>query len=219
VNRARLNGNGGGAVSVQVTGGNTATGTITMNGRDLVFRAVAGPDGKFAGVTDAVPGEPGYRVDLQIVDAGLPAARITGRVVSGPEIATLSARVSPWGTGNAATAFAGSYNIRFSETPGVANAAVPAGPREARVQVLSSGAVNIVGQLGQGVPFSWSGRLAGDGSVAVHADIPNRGSILGTVSLRKATGAAMVPSGSLVWQSPRTSTSSGFRQALAVQPR
>lgn len=217
VNRSTLNANGGGSVSVQVSQGGIVTGTITMGGRDLVFRGTTGADGKIAGVTEAVPGQPAYRVDLQLVDSGLSTARITGSIASGAKLATLTARVSPWGTGNAATAYAGTYNVRFYDVPASASAAVPAGLREAQIQVLSSGLVTVVGQLGTGVPFSWSGRLGGDGSVPLHVDIPNLGSLMGTIELKKGAWSTMVPSGSLVWQSPGTAAAAGFKQVLAVQ--
>ena len=221
VNRARLNANSGGSVSLQVTAKGVATGTISMNGRVLDLRGVVGPDGKITAVTVPVPGQPGYRVDLQLENVGKSNARITGSIKSGNNIATLSAKISPWGAGKTAAAYAGTYNVRFSEVPASAkkNPAVPAGIRKMQVEVKPSGVVNVASRLANGVPFSWSGRLAGDGSIMLHVDIPNRGSLMGRILLKKAkpSSKVMTPSGSLVWQSPKQGTKAAFRAVLAVQ--
>jgi Tol biopolymer transport system component len=220
VSRASVNSDEGGSISLQVRTGGVATGTIAMNGEVLVFRGTTSANGKITGVTDSVPGQPGYRVELELRNAGAANARLVGTITSGNATAALSAPASPWGTGNPATAYAGTYAISLNEAPGkIANAALPAGARQALLTVLPSGVVNVVGQVADGLPFSWSGRLAGDGSILLYTEILNRGSLMGTITLKRGDGSAMVPSGRLVWQSPKSATAAAFRLALPVKAR
>jgi hypothetical protein len=221
INRSRLNANDGGSLTVNVNSRGVATGTVVMKGRTVGFRGTIDATGRMIAVTDPVMGQVGYYLDLDLQNAGRSNARLEGSIRQGQEVATLSALLSPWSITTKAQTYAGTYQARLNEVAASTNknSAVPAGAREMQVEVKPSGVVNVAGRLADGVPFSWSGRLAGDGSIMLHVDIPNRGSLMGRILLKKAkpSSKVMAPSGSLVWQSPKQGTKAAFRAVLAVK--
>jgi len=216
VNRARLNNREGGSLSVSVTREGIVTGSVVLNGRVRSLRGSVGDDGKIFAVTDAMSGQASYRLNLTARQAGQPSARLTGSISSGTQQATVQALVSPWGSGRRSTPYAGTYKLRFNAAGKAADA--PAAPRQATMQVRPNGVVNITGRMGRGAPFSWSGRLSGDGKVRLQANVTKHGSVLGTIELKK-NKKAYRPAGTLSWERPKQGKRAGFRLSLAVRPQ
>jgi hypothetical protein len=221
VHRAALNGQAGGAIRINSDAKGAVSGQVRINGRAFSFRGKVDPNGRISARTDAVTGLPRYDLALQLLQPGsASAAHVTGALSTGKQKATVRAHISPWNTRKTAALYSGRFKLAMNPAPAGRKpaASVPRGPRTAELTVGNDGTVILKGQLGAGVPITWTGRLTGDGRVLLQSPVKANGSVVGTVNVTNRAGRKSV-SGALDWTKPPVGKDKGFNLNLAVVPR
>jgi len=214
VDRAALNGRAGGSVLLTAAANGAVTGTLRMNGRTYSVNGSVDPEGRLVAVATLASGG-GYKLDLVVRQSGTPQAKVTGSIEAAGQKATLAAAKDAWSKRNPATAYAGKHPLKLAAVPSSVQGNLPRGQRSAQLTVGPDGTVRLSGRLADKVPFSWSGRLGADGSVAIHADASGQGNVIGTIKLDRKAGKVL-PRGSINWNKPSAGRRAGFSAVLRV---
>jgi hypothetical protein len=187
-------------LSVSVRTNGKVEGQILIGGRARTIQGTINTKGSVTARTTSLRGQPNYSLTLAFADKGRSAgARLSGHLVAGRDKAPVSLLASPWSKGKPARSYQGRYDISFMDAA-AKKRGIPASGT-ASLNIGADGTARLAGRMSNRRAFSWSGRLAADGTVAIHA-VEGGSSLSGT--LRIASGNRAI-SGSLLWVQSQTS--------------
>ena len=151
-------------------------------------------------------------LDLTLVLKGDSRGAISGTLADGALTATLDGAASAWGPKRPATAFSGAkgtaYNIALVPAPAHAgDPALPKGAGFAAAKIKPAGAVQVVGKLADGTPFSAASLLSNEGSVPVSVSLgKGAGGLMGILTIDDSGTVGSVADnivfGDLGWHRP-----------------
>ena len=195
------NGGRGAMLSLKVDPTGKINGQLAVDGRRRQIRGGIDSQGVFSAKTVRIHGQPDYTLTMNAVDKGRSAvSRLVGHLSSSRGRVAVTMLASPWSKSKKARAFEGSYDITFRDATSRSKADVrrPAAAT-AVLTVAADGTASLAGRLSDRRAFSWSGRLAADGSVPVHVGVAPGRTLHGNLLIR--AGSRQV-SGNLIFVSP-----------------
>jgi hypothetical protein len=174
------------------------TGQVRISGTTLGFSGQLDTDGA-AAVTIAGSGANPLTITLQ-ADLTGGTGDVTGSFADGAETFAFAASQSTYNATTNAAPQAGRYTLVLAPNQATTGADVPQGNGYATVVVSANGAVTVAGRLADGTPYSATGRVANDGTLALYcvpSGAPAGSSLNGLLTFR-STDVSDVD-GSFTW--------------------
>lgn len=162
------------------------TGRILFDGRGYSFTGTLDPEG-FATVTFRIPGQEPLTITVQ-ADLTGGSGLIAGTLSDGGDTFTLSQYTFNAKT-NAAPQ-AGRYTLVLAPDPSMTGTSVPQGNGYAAIVVNAGGGATVAGRLADGTPYSATGHVANDGTLALYfipSGAPAGSSVSGQLTFRSTS--------------------------------
>ena len=174
-----------GCLKLKLSRNGSFTGTVMFGGATTLLRGAFGLDGEFSAVITR-KGLPNLTVDLAIdldgvLDLTNPAVELTGQVSDGTNTASLLAQRVRFLDPTNPALHAGNYTVIM---PRVSDLTRAQGIGYAAMRVSKSGAVTIVGAFGFGLPCSFGGFMADDGTLPFYVSAGPSDSVGGMLTFR-----------------------------------
>ncbi len=188
-----------GLVRLTVSSRGLFTGRINLAGRAWSFTGTLDVNGS---ATVVIPGAVPVTITLQ---ANLDGGQISGTVTEGADRFNFAVSQSTFNAITDTAPQAGRYTVALAPAPG-AGASVPQGDGYAALVVSRSGAATLAGRLADGTPYSATGHVANDGTLAFYcipSGAPAGSSVAGLLTFRSTDVTDL--DGTLAW----TKTSRG----------
>lgn len=177
-----------GLVRLSVSTSGLFSGRIQLSGTAWSFTSRLNPNGS-ATLTIPVPGQPPVTVTVQSGLIG-GSGQITGTVSDGAGVFGFSTSQSTYTAASNAAPQAGRYTLVLAPDPATTGTAVPQGNGYAAVVVRANGTARLAGRLADGIPYSATGHVANDGTLALYcvpSGAPSGSSLNGLVTFRSTS--------------------------------
>lgn len=199
---------GGAHYGILTTGSGAQAGlarlTVSTSGYFSGRLFLSGSAWSFTGAFDstgaATVSIPPFSVTLQ-ADLTGGSGQVTGTVSDGTDTFTFTASQSAFNATTNAAPQAGRYTLALAPDPSATGASVPQGSGYAAVVVAANGVATVAGRLADGAPYSATGHVANDGTLALYcvpSGAPAGSSLNGLLTFR-ATNVSDLD-GALTWK-------------------
>jgi hypothetical protein len=191
------------------------TGRVILDGGSWAFTGQLDANG-LATVTVPRHGASPLTISVQVSLTG--AGSVTGTVSDGANSFAFSASQSTFNAKTNAAPQTGHYTFVMAPDPNVSGTAAPAGNGYAAIVVASNGAVTLAGRLADNTPYSATGYVANDGTLAFYA-VPSGAapgsSVEGLITFRASDVSDV--DGFVTWTKGARATDAFYPAGFSVQ--
>lgn len=183
-----------GLLRLSLSGGGLFTGRIQLPGDSFSFTGAFDSDGS---ATVALPG--GAELTLQVNLTG-GSGGITGALSDGGDSYSFTLGESAYNSTANAAPQAGRYTLVLAPNPATTGSSAPQGNGYAAMVVRADGAATVAGRLADGTPYSATGHLTNNGTLAIYcvpSGAPGGSSVTGLLTFRSTTASDV--DGTLAW--------------------
>ena len=201
-----------GLVRIAVSAIGRFTGRVDVDGGVWSFAGYLNPNG-FATVTIPRRGKSALTVTVQADLAGGP---VTGTVSDGTSTFDFTDSESTYNARTNPAPQAGRYTLVIESDPSVTGSSAPQASGYATIAVGTNGGAAVVGCLADGTPFSTTGCVANDGTLALYWASPGAAATLnGVLTFRPATVSDL--DGTLAWTKAPKRTGAFYPVGFTIQ--
>jgi uncharacterized protein YkwD len=182
----------GGLMRLAVSNSGLFTGRIQLSGAAYSFKGQLGSNGAATVNIGAIT----ITVQADLGGAG----QITGTVSDGSDTSSFALSQSTYNASTNAAPQAGRYTLVLPPDPSTTGASVPQGNGYAAIVVNADGTATMAGRLADGTPYSATGHLANDGTLAIFcvpSGAPAGSSVNGLLTFQSTDASDL--NGALAW--------------------
>lgn len=174
-----------GLVRLSLSGNGLFAGRVEFGGKSWSFTGRLDGYG-YAAVTIPHSGNPPLTITVQ-ADVTGGSGQITGTVSNSTEAFGFTLSKSAYNAKTKAAPEAGRYTLVLAPNASTTGASVPQGNGYAAIVVRANGSATVTGRLADGTPYSATGRVADDGTLAIYcvpSGAPSGSSVDGLLTFR-----------------------------------